>query len=161
MDVGVDIQAEAPASGAGLAAADSRLEREKFLGLGLSRLLRTDDIADLVELIGEAKLVRGVQMLEDHVVVDGKVPGGLVGHVDVMPLVDKADERTSHRDDIVVRMGRENQHFLREGRALHGTGRIVGGGLASRPACDRVLELVEYIYVDLVERPVKVKQFSK
>ena len=50
------------------------------------------------------------------VVEHGDVAGGLVGDVHLVPLVDQPDERAAHRDHVVVRVRREDEHALGEDR---------------------------------------------
>ena len=64
----------------------------------------------------------------DRVVVEhGDVAGGLVGDVDLVALVDEADQRAAHGDHVVVRVGREDEHALGED--------VVVSGASGRPGC--------------------------
>ena len=100
-------------------------------------------------------------MLEDNVIVDGKVSRGLIGHMHVMPLVNQTDEGSAHRNHIVVRVRGEDEDFLWERCRLDRPCAVIGIRLSSRPAGDSVLEVVEYIDVDLVVRPVELQQLSE
>ena len=53
-------------------------------------------------------------MLEDYVVMNGYITGGLICYMYVMALLGKSDECTSHRNHIVVRMWGEDDNLLRE-----------------------------------------------
>ena len=113
MDIGIVIEAERTVCPAGLAAADCALDCEKFLRLRLTGYLGVNYCLDSVKFICKAELMGGIHVLENHIIVNSKVSGGLVGNVNIVSLVNKADECTSHRDDIVIRMRRENEDLLR------------------------------------------------
>ena len=100
-------------------------------------------------------------MLQHHVIVDGKVSGCLVGHVHVVSLMHQSDECSSHRDYVIVRVRGEDQHLLRERCGFHRPCRVVCVRLSSRPAGNRVLELVEHVDVDLVKRPVEIDEIAE
>ena len=100
-------------------------------------------------------------MLQHHVVVDGHVAGSLVGHVHIVPLRDQADEGAAHRDHVVIRVRREDQHGLGERCGRDRTRAVVRVGLAARPAGDRMLQVVEDPDVDLVVGAVQLQQFAQ
>ncbi len=81
-------------------------------------------------------------MLEDHVVVNSDIARSLICDMDVMTLRDKADERSSHRNHIVVRMGREDKDSLGKRRGAHRPEAVVGPGLAPGPPCNGMLKVV-------------------
>ncbi len=101
-------------------------------------------------MVAHAHFARRVDILHHHVVVHGYVARRLVGHVHVVALLDQTYERAAHRYHVVIGVGREDQHalgiWLRRGRPC----RVVGVGLASRPASYGVLQIVEYVDVDSV-----------
>ena len=103
-------------------------------------------------------------------VPDGDVAAGLVGHVNLVPLLAEPNERPPHTDDVVIRMGAEDYDSLREG-VVAGNRRRAGGAddagplrrrplrktmaarpprLAPRPTADRVLHRAEDVDVDVV-----------
>src|SRR5262249_1383530 len=95
------------------------------------------------------------------VVEHGDVAGGLVGDVHLVALIDQADQRAAHRDDVVVRVRREDQHaFGEEFLALAGdvAGPAGVGRLAAGPAGDRALELPEHVEIDAVRRAATGEQ---
>ena len=53
-------------------------------------------------------------MLKHDIVMHGKVAGSLVGHMNIMSLMDETDECATHRDHVVVRVRGEDEDFLRE-----------------------------------------------
>ncbi len=65
-------------------------------------------------MVAEAQFADAVHLLENDIVVHRYVPGGLIGHMDVMTLVGQADECTAHGNDVVVRMRGKDQYLLRE-----------------------------------------------
>ena len=82
--------------------------------------------------------------------------------MDVVSLVHQADEGTAHGNHVVVRMGRENEHLFGERGRLDRTGVVVdGAGLATRPAGNRMLEVVENLDVDGAVGPELVQQFAQ
>ncbi len=80
----------------------------------------------------------------------GDVSRRLIGHVDLMPLVDQTDKRTAHGNDVVIGMGTEDDCALRKGFCALRTMGVVGIRLSSRPSANSMLKLVEYFYVHLV-----------
>ena len=112
-------------------------------------------------MVAVAQFAGRVDVLQHHVVVHGHVARGFVSHVHVVTLLHEADERAAHRDHVVVGMRREDDHPFGEGRRRHGTRRVVGVGLAARPARDGVLEVVEDVDVDLVVGAALFEQFAQ
>ena len=100
-------------------------------------------------------------MLEDHVVVDGDIAGGLVGDMDIVTLADQPDEGSAHRDDIVVRVRGEDEDGLREGDGCDRAGAVVRIRLAAGPPGNRMLEVVEDLDVDFVERSEFLEEFPE
>ena len=92
----------------------------------------------------------------DRIVVEhGDVAGRLIGDVHVVALVDQADQRAAHRDHVVVRMRREDEHPLGENvvvRPATIARRLRVIGLAARPAGDRRLQCAKDSQVDVVRR---------
>ena len=75
-----------------------------------------------------------------------------------MVLLNEAADGATHRDDVVIGMRREHYHAL---LCRHGTFRaigVVGVGFATRPSCDGVLQVVEYLDVAVVCRTETGKQ---
>ena len=161
MGVRVVVQAERAHRRARLAAADGRLEVEQLARLRLARDLGVHQGLDRVVAVGHAQHRRGVEVLQHHVVVDGHVAGSLVGHVHIVPLRDQADEGAAHRDHVVIRVRREDQHGLGERCGRDRTRAVVRVGLAARPAGDRMLQVVEDPDVDLVVGAVQLQQFAQ
>ena len=112
-------------------------------------------------MVGIAQFAGRVDVLYDHVVVYGHVARRLVGYVYIVTLLHEADERTAHRDDVIVGVRREDHHAFGEGLRRYGTRRVVGIGFAARPARDGVLQVVEDVDVDLVERTALFEQFAQ
>ena len=112
-------------------------------------------------MVAVAQFAGRVDVLQHHVVVHGHVARGFVSHVHVVTLLHEADERAAHRDHVVVGMRREDDHPFGEGRRRYGARRVVGVGLAARPARDGVLEVVEDVDVDLVVGVALFEQFAQ
>ena len=67
---------------------------------------------------------------------------------------------TSHRDDVVVWMGTEDQDSFRIRIGSFGTGRIICIGFASRPTCNGVLHVVEYLDIYFIGRTESLDQIG-
>ena len=65
-------------------------------------------------LLNTAELVCRVHMLEHHIIVYCHIAGSLICHMHVVSLFYKTDECSSHRNHIIVRMRREDDHPFRE-----------------------------------------------
>ena len=161
MGVRVGVQAERADGGACLGAADGTLEVEQRTRFGFALLLAGDDLLDLGVVVSEAQFAGRVDVLQHDVVVYGHVARSFVGYVYVVSLLHEADKGTAHRDDVVVGVGREYHHALGERFRRYRACRIVGVGLAARPARDGVLEVVEDVDVDLVVGVALFEQFAQ
>ena len=78
--------------------------------------------------------------------------------MDVVVLLNESAYGSTHRDNIVVRVGREHYHAL---LSRHGTFRavgVVGVRLAARPSSDGVLQVVENLDVAIVSRAEACQQ---
>ena len=94
-------------------------------------------------------------------VVDGNVSACLVSYAHVVPLCDEPLDGSSHGDDVVVGMWREDEHPLGIWcRPLWAIG-VVSAGLATRPSSDGVLQVVENLDVGIVRRAVECKQLRE
>ena len=78
-----------------------------------------------------------------------------------MSLLYQTDECTSHRDDVVVRVRGENEHILRERCGRNRPCAVVSVRFSARPSRNRVLEVVEHVYVNFVERALELKKLSE
>ena len=161
VDIGIVIEAERTVCPAGLAAADGSLDGEKFLRLRLSGHLGVDDCLDTVELVRKAELMSRIHVLENHIVVDGEVSGCLISHVDIVSLMNQADECTSHGNHIVIRMRRENEDLLRIRLGRDRPLAVIGIRFSARPSGNGMLEVIEHVNVYLVIRPPPVEQLAE
>ena len=98
-----------------------RLDHLHFRAVDLARLLVAQELLDVgFELGGplrrhiEVRVELGDEVGEaDRIVVEHRdVAGRLVGDVHFVALIDQADQRAAHRDHVVVRMRREDEHAL-------------------------------------------------
>ena len=96
MGICIVIEPEAADGPAGLAAADCGLDVEKGPRLRFTGNLAVNKGLHLLELVGESELEGRVHVLEDDVVMDGYVSGGLIGDMDVMTLGGEPDEGAAH-----------------------------------------------------------------
>ncbi len=135
-----------------LAAADQALDPLHLRAVDLARPLVPQELLDVPSRPArpprprpptEQAVVLGGEVGEaDGVgVEDGDVPARLVGDVDLVPLVDQADQGAAHADHVVVGVGAEDQDPLGEhvvGRAGDVAGPLAVRGLAAGPAGDRL-----------------------
>ena len=112
-------------------------------------------------MVAVAQFAGRVDVLEHYVVVYGDVARSFIRHVHVVSLLHQTDERAAHRNHVVVGVGRENHDAFGIRIRRHGARRIVGIGFAARPAGDGVLEVVEYVDVDLVVGAALFEQFAQ
>ena len=144
-----------------LGTTDCRFEIQKFARFRFAGTFRRDDCLHLVEVVAVAEFMDCVHMLEDHVVMHGNVARSLVGHMDVVTLLNEADECSSHGYDVIVRVRGENEHILRERCGRNRPCAVVSVRFSARPSRNRVLEVVEHVYVNLVERALELKKLSE
>ena len=145
----------------GLGTTDGPLQIEQYARFGLLLALGTNHLLNLRETVTKAKFLGCVDVLQNHIIMHGHVTRSLVGDMHIMSVLDKTNKRTTHRDHIVIGVGREDQHTLREGGRGDRTRRVIGVGLATRPTRNRVLQVVEDPDIDLVERTCCLEQFAQ
>ncbi|SRR5260221_7499796 len=104
----------------------------------------------LIQLKDFVKVFYKIGKANSILIKYGDVSRRLIGHVDLMPLVDQTDKRTAHGNDVVIGMGTENDCALGKGFCALRTMGVVGIRLSSRPSANSMLKLVEYFYVHLV-----------
>ena len=127
----------------------------------MSLALLADDAIHLIDPIAQTHLASSRNELLDHVVVYGNVSRNLISNVHVVTLVGQTHKRATHRDHVVVGVWREDNHTLGIGCSAFGTGRVVGIWFATRPARNCMLQIVEYLDVDRVERTFGFEQLSQ
>ena len=155
------VEPERTVGGLGLGAADRRLDVQQLARFGLPLHFTGDKTFHLIETIRETQFTHRIELLQDDIVVDGEIARRLVGHVHVVPVVDQTDEGAAHRNHVVVGVRREDQHLFGKGLRRNGPRRVVGVGLAARPAGNGMLQVVEDVDVDLVVRPFGFEQFAQ
>ena len=140
-------------------------DRLHFGAIDLPRLLVAQELFDVRFELG-GPLGRNVEVAielgdeigkANRVIIEhGDVARRLIRDVHFVPLIDQPNERAAHRDHVVVRMGRENEHPLRENVVARprAVARLLGmRRLAARPAGDRRLQMAKHLDVDVVRRP--------
>ena len=120
-----------------------------------------NQLAHFAYPIAEAHLTRRIDILHHHIVLHAVITRGLVGNMHLVLLLHQTHEGTAHADHIVVGMGREDQHALREWRGFHGARRIVGIGLTTRPPRNGVLQVVEDPDVDFIVGESLLQEFRE
>ena len=88
------------------------------------------------------------------VIPDSRVARGLIRDMHIVPLVNQTDKGTAHRYHIIVRVRRKDDGPFMGRLCPFGPLRIIGVGLAARPAGDRMLYLVKDVDIDIVYRPL-------
>nr|GFD04371.1 hypothetical protein [Tanacetum cinerariifolium] len=121
------------------------------LNIGLAERLFTHPAGfikrQLLELVVLSRKVGEAQRL---VVKHRNVARGLVGHVHLVALLDQPQQRATHRNHVVVGVGREDEHPLAGRHGALGAVAVVGIGLAARPARNGVLKLVKNLDIEAV-----------
>ena len=130
--------------------------------LSRSPLPRRDDRAHIE---GAAELLHEIDMAICRLIPDGNIAAGLVGDMNLMPVLAEADEGAPHADHVIIWVWAEDDHPLgkigRSDRWLP-TGHPEPAGFsmtAGRPARDRVLHRLEHIDVDVVGTATLGEQF--
>ena len=79
----------------------------------------------------------------------------------IMSLMSQTYKSAAHRDHVIVRMRRENQHGLRERRRTYRSCRIIRIRFPSRPACNSMLQIIENINIDFIVRSEQLHKLPK
>lgn len=155
----------------GFTTADKTLDGAHLGSIYIALLLVLECLLDVLVHLGDdlvlavhEELVVTIDEVHEacHLLVaHGNVATGLIGHMQVVALLDKALDGTTHRDDVVVGMGREDNDALGEWLGALGAIGIVGVGLASGPSGDGVLQVIEYLDVGIVSRTIEGEQLGE
>lgn len=78
-----------------------------------------------------------------------------------MSLLHQTLDGASHRDNVVIRMRREDEHPFGIGIRTLRAIRVVSVWFTARPACDGMLEVVEYLDVAIVGRAVESQKLRE
>ena len=78
-----------------------------------------------------------------------------------MSLLNQTTDGSTHRDHIIIRMRREDNHTLREWFCTLRTISIVGIRFTTRPASNSVLQIIKYLNVHIVCRTIQCQQFTQ
>ena len=144
-----------------LPATNGALHEKHLLTLGLTilHLLIAQVVDDLLRLLRNSGIVRKITRghiaevfaIADYLfVAHGDIARGLVGHMHVVMLVAQTTQGAAHRDHVVVGMRTKHNHLLRIGQSALRTTGVVGIRFASRPARNRVLDIVEDLDVHII-----------
>ena len=161
MDIGLIIQSEGSVGAASLASTDRALDGQEFFRLRLTRFFRVNDGFYSVEFVCKTELVCSVHVLENYVIMNGKVSGCLISDMYVMSLMHKTYEGSAHGNDIIVRMWREDEDSLREWQCRYRSLAVVSIRFSARPSGYSMLKVVEYLDVNLVIRTELVDEFAE
>ena len=154
---------------ASLASTDKSFQTEHCFVVDITRLFALQEVPDgLVAIVDNLVGTTG----KDHVkaldevhearhlfIANGNIARRLVSHMDVVVLLHQSTDGATHRDDIVVRMGREDNNTLWIGLGAFRTCRIVDIRLAARPTRDGVLQFVEHF--DIYQTGLSVELLNK
>src|SRR5687767_3219679 len=114
-----DRHAAVAAGGAGFATANESLDLLYFRAIDLAGLLVAQELVDLsldaLDLVWRGaeqacEVEREIDEPAGVGVEDGNVARSLIRDVNLVPLIDEANQRTPHADHVVVGMGREDDH---------------------------------------------------
>ena len=99
----------------------------------------------------------------DRIVIkNSDVPRGLVGDMNLMPLINQPNQRSPHRNYVIIGMGRKDQNPLRK-NVIVGTRMIAGlfqfVRLSSRPTSNRRVQMSKDFDIDFVSRTVVNQEF--
>ena len=112
-------------------------------------------VEDLVESVDE------VHETNYFFITYSDIAGSFVCYVYFMFLLYQTAESSTHRDNVIIRMGRENNHTFRVGFCTFGTIGVVSIRLAARPSGDGVLQIIENFDIYIVCRTIKSQQFTQ
>ena len=93
-------------------------------------------------------------------VANSDVARRLVSHMHLMTLLNQSAQRSTHRDNIVIGVRREDNHTLRIRRCTLWAIGIVGVRLTARPSRDGVLQVVKNLDVGIIGRTVQSQEFA-
>ena len=131
------------------------------LQIGLNLLILVLD--NLVGLVAK-ELVETVDEVHEacHLLIaNSNVSAGFVGDMHVVALLYESSNGATHGDDIVVGVWGEDDDLLGERLCTLRTIGVVGIGLATGPARDGVLQVVEDLDVGIVGRTIECQQFRQ
>ena len=159
------------AGGTCLASADKSLDGQDVTSVHITVLLLAKVLAyfsvfvldDIVSVVVE-QLVESVDEVQEtyhFFITHGNVSARLVSYMYVVPLFYQATDSATHRDNIIIGMGREYNDALGVRSGTFGTIRIVSVRFAARPSGNGVLQVIEYFDIDIIGRPVKSQQFAQ
>ena len=106
------------------------------------------------------KAIDEVHKANHFFIANSDVTRRLVSHMHLMTLFNQSAKRSTHRDNIVVGVRREDNHTLRIGCCTFRTIGIIGIRLATRPSCDGVLQVVENLNIGIISRTIKRQEFA-
>ena len=91
----------------------------------------------------------------------GNVTGSFVSYVYLMLLFYQAAEGSTHGDNVVIRMRREDNHTFRIRFGTFRTISIVSIRFATRPSGDGMLQVVENLDIYIVSRTKQCQKFAQ
>ena len=155
---------------AGLLTTDSPLEVAGLvrlvvpLSLDLSKVTpRLEELLAEFVVLTTFVLIEGMDKVDvaDYLlVIDGNVSRGLISDMHVVSVLDESMEGSTHGYDVVIGVGRENDHSLGEWESSLRTIAVVSIGLATRPSGDGILDIVEDLNIAVVCRAVLTQQVT-
>ena len=87
--------------------------------------------------------------IQTHFLIgNSDISTGLIGYMDVMILLHEATDSASHGNDIIIRMGREDDNPFRIRQSTLRTSAVISIWFTSRPACNRMLKFIEHFDID-------------
>ena len=156
---------------AGLLTTDSPLEVAGLvrlvvpLSLDLSKVTpRLEELLAEVVVLTTFVLIEGmdkVDVADYFLVIDSNVSRGLISDMHVMSVLNESVEGSTHGYDVVIGVGREDDHSLGKWESSLRTIAVVSIGLATRPSGDGILDIVEDLNIAVVCRAVLTQQVTQ
>ena len=91
----------------------------------------------------------------------GNVTGSFVSYVYLMLLFYQAAEGSTHGDNVVIRMRREDNHTFRIRFGTFRTVGIISIRFATRPSGDGMLQVIENLDIYIVSRTKQCQKFAQ
>ena len=156
---------------AGLLTTDSPLEVAGLVRLLVPLSLNLSKVTPCLEelraelvVLAIFVLIEGMDKVDvaDYLlVIDGNVSRGLVSDMHIVSVLDKSVESPTHGYDVVIGVGRENDHSLGKWESSLRTIAVVSIGLATRPSGDGILDVIEDLNIAVICRAVLTQKVAK
>ena len=158
-------------SGTSLATTYQTLDGQDVLGIEVALLLLCEELLDFLILIRDdtilgigENLVEAIDEVHEScylLISHGDIARCLVGDMQVVLLLYQTTDGTTHGDDIIIWVWREDDDTLGIWLGTLWAISIVGIRLATRPSRNGMLQVVEYLDVGIVGRAIESQKFTQ